>query len=144
MSDSCLGVEGIAMSNSLGSHHGFGPLGLRLPVLKQGTPVPCVRAWYDCYGNYFTFGRASACLHAHCPLVPIAAAVGGSFSCSLTQKEALARPAALTAPLLPQRISLVAAPSCGDLVARFGGRTVNARDRRESVASSKGCNSPCF
>lgn len=130
--------------NSLGLHHRSGPSGLRLPVLKQGTPVPCVRAWYDCYRNYFTFGRVSACLHAHWPLVAIAAAARGSFSFSLTQKEAVAQPAVLTAPLLPQRISSVMAPLHRGLVACFGGCTVNVRKRRKSVASSKGCKSPCF
>lgn len=141
MPDSYLGVEGVAMSGSLGLHHRFGPLGLRLPILKQGTPVPCAGAQYDCYRRYFTFGRASACLHARWPLVPIAAATCGRFSFSLSQKEALAQPAA---PLLPQKASLVVAPLCRDLVACFAGCTVNVRERRESVALSKGCKSPSF
>lgn len=93
MPDSYLGVESVAMSGSLGLHHRFGPLGLRLPILKQGTPVPCAGAQYDCYRHYFTFGRASACLHACWPLVPIAAAACGRFSFSLSQEEALAQPA---------------------------------------------------
>lgn len=67
MPDSNLGLEGIATSRSLSSRHRFGPVGLRLPVLKQGTPVPSVRAQCRRCRNYFTFGRASACLQAHGP-----------------------------------------------------------------------------
>lgn len=68
------------------------------------------------------------------PLVPIAAAVGGSFSSSLLPKEAPAQPAAPPAPPLPQGIPLVVAPFRGDLVAGVGGCTVNAREGRESVS----------